>query len=144
MALGQRLYVSEKSLTPVSAYSHTSPESKYAENKPLTNGQPVRISIKASDVSIDTNVSETCEQTTSSILNALTCHIEDITFFDSHQQGRVLLTLGIQDTSTQGSDNDKNGSQIHQEPLYAVISALSFHRLALERNMPVVARFKLL
>ena len=56
----------------------------------------------------------------------------------------MLLTLGIQDTSTQGSDNDKNGSQIHQEPLYAVISALSFHRLALERNMPVVARFKLL
>ncbi len=144
MALGQRLYVSEKSLTPVSAYSHTSSESKDAENKPLTNGQPVRISIKASDVSIDTNVSETSEQTTSSILNALTCHIEDITFFDSHQQGRVLLTLGIQDTSAQGSDNDKNGSQIHQEPLYAVISALSFHRLALERNMPVVARFKLL
>jgi molybdate transport system ATP-binding protein len=154
---GQRLYVSQKSLiaarcsiarTNVARSSVASSNvAKLSEcelnqadkneiDKSLSVGGQVRFAIKASEVSIDTNTSATTENSTSSILNSLNCVIEDITHFDNHKSGRVLLNLRI--------INQKDMSENEQPVLYAVISKLSVSRLQLAKNMPVIARFKLL
>ena len=62
--------------------------------------------------------------------------IEDINHFDNHKSGRVLLNLRI--------INQKGMREAKQPALYAVISTLSVSRLQLAKNMPVIARFKLL
>lgn len=154
---GQRLYVSQKSL--IAARSNvercnvarskvaSSNVAKLSECEPnqadkneidnsLSVGGQVRFAIKASEVSIDTNTAATTENSTSSILNSLNCVIEDITHFDNHKSGRVLLNLRI--------INQKGMREAKQPALYAVISTLSVSRLQLAKNMPVIARFKLL
>ncbi|MEQ3640544.1 MAG: ATP-binding cassette domain-containing protein [Alteromonas sp.] len=154
---GQRLYVSQKSLiaarcsiarTNVArssvARSNVAKLSECELNQAdkneidnsLSVGGQVRFAIKASEVSIDTNTAATTENSTSSILNSLNCVIEDITHFDNHKSGRVLLNLRI--------INQKDMSENEQPELYAVISTLSVSRLQLAKNMPVIARFKLL
>lgn len=102
----------------------------------LSVGGQVRLAIKASEVSIDTNTAATTENPTSSILNSLNCVIEDITHFDNHNSGRVLLNLRII-----GQDGKREDDQ---PALYAVISSLSASRLKLTKDMLVIARFKLL
>ena len=149
---GQRLYVSQKSLiaarcsiarssivrSKVASFSECEPNQadKNEIDNSLSVGGQVRFAIKASEVSIDTNTAATTENSTSSILNSLNCVIEDITHFDNHKSGRVLLNLRI--------INQKDMSENEQPELYAVISTLSVSRLQLAKNMPVIARFKLL
>ena len=96
----------------------------------------MRLAVKASEVSIDTNTAAMTENSTSSILNSLNCVIGDITHFDNHKSGRVLLNLRI--------INQNDMSENEQTVLYAVISTLSASRLQLAKNMLVIARFKLL
>ncbi|WP_032096592.1 MULTISPECIES: ATP-binding cassette domain-containing protein [unclassified Alteromonas] len=154
---GQRLYVSPKSLIAarcsvarssiVRSKVASSNVAKPSECEPnqadkneidnsLSAGGQVRFAIKASEVSIDTNTAATTENSTSSILNSLNCVIEDINHFDNHKSGRVLLNLRI--------INQKGMKEAKQPALYAVISTLSVSRLQLAKNMPVIARFKLL
>ncbi|WP_269521095.1 ATP-binding cassette domain-containing protein [Alteromonas sp. BMJM2] len=139
---GQRLYVSQKSLiaarSNVAKLSDCEPNQadKSEIDNSLSVGGQVRLAIKASEVSIDTNTVLTTENSTSSILNSLNCVIEDITHFDNHKSGRVLLNLRI--------INQMGMREVEQPALYAVISTLSVSRLQLAKNMPVIARFKLL
>jgi molybdate transport system ATP-binding protein len=159
---GQQLYVSQKSLiaarcsiartnvarcstvrSKVARPNVAKPsecESNQADKSEIDNslsaGGQVRLAIKASEVSIDTNTSATTENSTSSILNSLNCVIEGITHFDNHKSGRVLLNLRI--------INHNDMSEKEQPALYAVISTLSLTRLQLVKHMPVIARFKLL
>lgn len=104
--------------------------------------QVVRFAVKACDVSIDTNTSESRQNTTSSILNALPCKIVAINEFEGvnnkGSSGKMLLTL---ETKSKGSTQaNKLGTQI----LYASVSAISVHKLSLCVGLPVIARFKLL
>ena len=107
---------------------------------------PVRFAIKSCDVSIDTNITEFGNASTSSILNALPCSItsiEHVSFELSGTEGagnnpqigrgtsrnaKVLLTLNVLDSN---------------QSLYASISCISLERLNLEIGMQVIARFKL-
>ncbi|WP_334029238.1 ATP-binding cassette domain-containing protein [Alteromonas sp. P256] len=149
---GQRLYVSQKSLIAarcsvaranvarayVASFSECEPNQadKNEIDNSLSAGGQVRLAVKASEVSIDTNTAAMTENSTSSILNSLNCVIEDITHFDNYKSGRVLLNLRI--------INQNDMSENEQTVLYAVISTLSASRLQLAKNMPVIARFKLL
>ena len=134
---GQRLYVSQTSFL---AAKFNECKSNQADNNGIGDtfsacGE-VRVAIKASEVSIDTNTAVTTENSTSSILNSLSCVIEDIAHFDNRESGRVLLYLRIV--------NSEGTTEIEQQALYAVVSSLSASRLKLGKNMPVIARFKLL
>jgi len=149
---GQRLYVSQKSLiaarcsiarssivrSKVASFSECEPNQadKNEIDNSLSAGGQVRLAVKASEVSIDTNTAAMTENSTSSILNSLNCVIGDITHFDNHKSGRVLLNLRI--------INQNDMSENEQTVLYAVISTLSASRLQLAKNMLVIARFKLL
>ncbi|NDW16532.1 ATP-binding cassette domain-containing protein [Alteromonas genovensis] len=144
---GQRLYVSQKSLiaarssivrSKVASFSECEPNQadKNEIDNSLSAGGQVRLAVKASEVSIDTNTAAMTENSTSSILNSLNCVIEDITHFDNHKSGRVLLNLRI--------INQNDMSEDEQPALHAVISTLSVSRLQLAKNMLVIARFKLL
>ena len=149
---GQRLYASQKSLiaarcsiarssivrSKVASFSECEPNQadKNEIDNSLSAGGQVRLAVKASEVSIDTNTAATTENSTSSILNSLNCVIEDITHFDNHKSGRVLLNLRIINQNDMGENE--------QTVLYAVISTLSASRLQLAKNMLVIARFKLL
>ena len=169
----QRLYVSQKSLIAADQNDYKSMkkwENSTRESHSLAGGE-CRFAVKASEVSIDTNTTGAYANSTSSILNSLNCVIEDITQFDNHESGRMLLNLRIidqepmregenRDTTevemTDGQSNNSNkqsnnkraihnvSSQSQQPSLYAVISTLSVSRLKLRKNMPVIARFKLL
>jgi molybdate transport system ATP-binding protein len=134
---GQRLYVSQTSFL---AAKFNECKSNQADKNEIGDtfsacGE-VRVAIKASEVSIDTNTAVTTENSTSSILNSLSCVIEDIAHFDNRESGRVLLNLRIV--------NSEGTTEIEQQALYAVVSSLSASRLKLGKNMPVIARFKLL
>ena len=171
---GHRLYVSEKSLIAADHYDDESKITRQNEahrSSPLA-GSDFRFAVKASEVSIDTNTAVDNENSTSSILNSLNCVIEDIIQLDSHDSGRVLLKLSVINRAPMREavreDKKKNAKGVHvasgpvnkhsnneramdnvslqsqQQLLYAVISTLSVSRLKLSKNMPVIARFKLL
>ena len=96
-----------------------------------------KFTVKACDVSIDTNVQLINETSTSSILNTLPCSITAVdTFVDQNNsnKAKVLLTLQIE---------EGGGATHNPQLLYASVSALSVERLALREGMPVLARFKL-
>ncbi|MBT3134686.1 ATP-binding cassette domain-containing protein [Alteromonas sp. ALT199] len=115
---------------------------------PQQRGAPVlvRFTVKACDVSVDTNTVEFGNSSTSSILNALPCvisSIEHVSFELSAKEGsannpqtgrgtiksaKVLLTLNVLDST---------------QTLYASISCISLKRLNLVEGMHVIARFKL-
>ncbi len=129
---GQEIYVTAESLSYLPQQS---------------DGQvSVRFAIKSCDVSIDTNITEFGNASTSSILNALPCSITSIEHVPFELSGtggagnnpqigrgtsksaKVLLTLNVLDSN---------------QTLYASISCISLERLNLEIGMQVIARFKL-
>lgn len=110
----------------------------------------VRFAVKACDVSIDTNMAESQQNTTSSILNALPCNIVAMNEFEGSNKeegsGKVLLTL---QTTSRGSSQanvppDSFSNELATQTLYASVSAISVHKLSLCVGLPVIARFKLL
>lgn len=129
---GQEIYVTAESLSYLPQQS----------DGPV----PVRFAIKSCDVSIDTNITEFGNASTSSILNALPCSITSIEHVSFELSGtggagnnpqigrgtsksaKVLLTLNVLDSN---------------QTLYASISCISLERLNLEIGMQVIARFKL-
>lgn len=135
-----RLYVSK---TALQVDSH-------AFTKQPPRQQTVRFAVKACDVSIDTNTSESRQKTTSSILNALPCKIVAINEFEcvnnEGRSGKVLLTLETDCNGTSKTNVPSNSFATEPNPqtLYASVSAISVHKLSLCIGLSVIARFKLL
>ena len=120
------------------------------------NTRKVSVAVKASDVSLDTNVSMMKEAHTSSMLNALLCKVSHIAPLGSNKEAKVLITLSVLNSQehfykgfhkkthkSQHKSAFDNPPERHQT-LYASISELSVARLMLKEGMPVLARFKLL
>ena len=112
----------------------------------------VSVAVKASDVSLDTNVSMMKEAHTSSMLNALLCKVSHIAPLGSNKEAKVLITLSVlnlQEHFHKGFHKKTHKSAFDNPPerhqtLYASISELSVTRLKLKEGMQVLARFKLL